>query len=251
MVAIRAGDTPKTIADSFAACIRAVRPDLDAVPPLSKQIGAAPAEGARLMGVAVKPSDVPSREYLADRITLGGIPVPVSPRYPPMALALPALPSLPDYSAQGVRTTQAADILTFYSYDELVAQFGKTFSNPYREAFFRGAAFVRVLRPAGSGEIGFTVTKVEDKPTKGVPCRGCSSPATKSAWCAYCFNRDGEDENIDEMARQRTDEKPGQVAARARNEAALAAEKPRATKSSREAALPHPWEAWSVPGADS
>jgi hypothetical protein len=75
-------------------------------------------------------------------------------------------------------------------------------------------------------------------------CRQCSVTATHGAHCVYCARRPNERELRLSMDTDGT-------RARARNEAALAAERPRPTKSSREAEKPHPWEAWSTPGDES
>lgn len=84
-----------------------------------------------------------------------------------------------------------------------------------------------------------------------VTCRGCSSPVTRSSWCAYCFERDGEDANIDEMARNRTDADSANVAARDRLAAFDKRSVPRQTAESKELARAHPWESWSTSGDES
>jgi len=80
-------------------------------------------------------------------------------------------------------------------------------------------------------------------------CSNCTSPATHGRFCAYCHQR--ADEDVLSHVISTWQNKPAACDARAGNEAALAAERPPLTKSSREAEKPHPWESWSTPGDES
>jgi hypothetical protein len=84
-------------------------------------------------------------------------------------------------------------------------------------------------------------------------CRRCSGGASRDGYCEYCFGSSsysGPAER-DAVIAKCADAEDRNVAARVRNEAALAADRPRPTKSSREAEKPHPWEAWSTSGDES
>jgi len=89
-------------------------------------------------------------------------------------------------------------------------------------------------------------------------CRECSTAerqvrATEGSLCAYCNHRNCEARNIGPTwdPRSNTDGHPMSVAARARNEAALQAERPRVTRQSREMGRAHPWDAWSTAADES
>jgi hypothetical protein len=85
-------------------------------------------------------------------------------------------------------------------------------------------------------------------------CRRCSGRAVRDGFCGYCY---GSADYADQAERDRVisrcmeAEARNAGGARARNESALAADRPRSTKASREAAKPHPWEAWSTASEES
>jgi len=171
MVAIGAGDTPQVIAANLAGNIYSIRPDLRGVTlggvtapvavdalweppeiprlpqmefslpalprvmPLSQQTGEQLRETARLVGVAVKP------------VSLGGARAPASPyEY------VHKMITDNGYLIQGTHTTNAADILTFTNYAEVVAHFGESHARQYRYLFRdNGCAPVKIVQVKGTG----------------------------------------------------------------------------------------------------
>ncbi len=98
------------------------------------------------------------------------------------------------------------------------------------------------------GREGFLID--DPRTITAVACRSCSSPAAPGTRnCVYCAHstHDGkvnatEADRVTAGAMLNEDAHPGIAAARSRNELSLASERPKPTKSSRQAALPHPWE---------
>jgi len=118
---------------------------------------------------------------------------------------------------------------------------GRTYSEDSSDAFSYMLPFLKECEEAMKAVLlPFSIMISIVSPT----CRACSSPATHSGYCVYCFRRTGY-EGCTRVAGAE------ELAARRRNAAALAAERPPETKQSREAAKAHPWEAWSTPGSES